>query len=654
MANIARLGVVLGLNSAEFTKGMESAKKSVVSFAQDAMPMLKNAALVGVAALTGMVYKSLQLSDQIADLAAATELSVSSVLKISDAFQQSGGKYEEAGKSIQKFSETVDNAAKGSFELQKAFSTVGISLSDLSKLSVEQLFYKAVDGISKVSDSATKAGVKMDLFGKSMRNIDVSGFNDQLKEGTSDFDEYAKGIKAAADLADKLEKNLRELVLIFTKELGPTLNRIFDTINVKGGVSEKVFGGLRDIILDAWYNIEKFVITLQKLEVVLNQLPGGSKQFENFGEQLDALDEKARLLKEKVYGSPTVVTLPKITVLSGEGEGTGGRNVKAGKNPEAEQEKKIQAMIRMASLNADEFHREQTHASEMAASREHMNSLTENGRKIQESVNEVLDATSRKIKEISDKREEAVSKESDPRIIAAYDEQIAKIQIMGNEFATLAGEQTAASIEAQKTFSYGWNQAFQQYAEDAENYAKVGKDMFSAVTGAMSNAITQFVESGKFSFKDFAGSVIKDLIRIQLQAQATALFNKGLKLVMGAIGSYSGGATTMGAGSLEGGEGALSFAVDMTRANGGTVSGGSPYMVGERGAELFIPGRSGTVIPNNNLRDVMGGGGVTYNGTVIQNMQAIDTQSGLQFLAKNKMNIYALNQSAGRSMPASR
>ena len=650
MANIARLGVVLGLNSAEFTKGMESAKKSVTSFAQDAMPMLKNAALVGAAALTGMIYKSLQLSDQIADLAAATELSVSSVLKISDAFQQSGGKYDDAGKSIQKFSETVDNAAKGSFELQKAFSSVGISLDDLAKLSVEQLFYKAIDGISKVSDSATKAGVKMDLFGKSMRNIDVSGFNDQLKEGKSDFDEYALGIKAAADLADKLEKNIRELVLIFTKELGPTLNRIFDTINVKGGLSEKVFGGLRDIILSAWYNIEKFVITLQKLEVVLNQLPGGSKQFENWGEQLDALDEKARLLKDKVYGAPIVATLPLITVTGGDDgkEGKGGRNVKTGKDPAAEQEKKIQAMIRMASLNADEFHREQTHASEMAASREHMNSLTQNGRKIQESVNEVLDATSRKIKEISDKREEAVSKEADPRLIAAYDEQIAKLQIMGNEFATLAGEQSAASIEAQNTFSYGWNQAFAQYAEDAENYATIGKDMFSAVTGSMSRAIDQFVESGKFSFKDFASSVIKDLIKIQLQAQATALFNKGLKLIMGAVSAYSGGASAIGAGSLEGGEGALSFPIDM-RANCGTVSGGSPYMVGERGPEIFMPSRSGTVIPNNNLGGMGGVTNITNNY-----IDAIDTKSFEDRIYGSSRAVWAANAYANKGLSNSR
>jgi phage-related minor tail protein len=172
------------------------------------------------------------------------------------------------------------------------------------------------------------------------------------------------------------------------------------------------------------------------------------------------------------------------------------------------------------------------------------------------------------------------------------------------------------------------------------------------MTGAMNKAIDEFVDNGKFSFSDFAASVIKDLIKIQLKMAAMKLFELGFKAVSGAISAGSG-ATTIGEGSLAGGEGALSFPVDM-RANGGSVSADSPYIVGERGAELFMPSRSGTIIPNNNIGNMMGGGGVTYNGTVIQNMTAIDTQSGLEFLAKNKMNIYALNQSASRSMPTSR
>lgn len=48
------------------------------------------------------------------------------------------------------------------------------------------------------------------------------------------------------------------------------------------------------------------------------------------------------------------------------------------------------------------------------------------------------------------------------------------------------------------------------------------------------------------------------------------------------------------------------------RANGGSVSSGTPYVVGERGAELFVPKSNGMIVPNNAL----GGGGTTINLTV--------------------------------------
>lgn len=47
------------------------------------------------------------------------------------------------------------------------------------------------------------------------------------------------------------------------------------------------------------------------------------------------------------------------------------------------------------------------------------------------------------------------------------------------------------------------------------------------------------------------------------------------------------------------------------RANGGSVSAGTPYVVGERGAELFVPNSNGTIIPNGGM-----GSGTTINLTV--------------------------------------
>lgn len=62
------------------------------------------------------------------------------------------------------------------------------------------------------------------------------------------------------------------------------------------------------------------------------------------------------------------------------------------------------------------------------------------------------------------------------------------------------------------------------------------------------------------------------------------------------------------------------------RATGGPVSGNSPYMVGERGPELFVPSVSGTIIPNNRIgamggRPVNTGGGSTR--TVIRGQDII-------------------------------
>ena len=50
-------------------------------------------------------------------------------------------------------------------------------------------------------------------------------------------------------------------------------------------------------------------------------------------------------------------------------------------------------------------------------------------------------------------------------------------------------------------------------------------------------------------------------------------------------------------------------------AMGGPVTAGSPYLVGERGPELFVPDASGSIIPNHDLPMAGGsalGGGPTY------------------------------------------
>jgi phage-related minor tail protein len=47
---------------------------------------------------------------------------------------------------------------------------------------------------------------------------------------------------------------------------------------------------------------------------------------------------------------------------------------------------------------------------------------------------------------------------------------------------------------------------------------------------------------------------------------------------------------------------------------GGPVNAGSPYVVGEKGPELFVPSSSGSIVPNGAMGNSGGGsGGVTVN-----------------------------------------
>jgi lambda family phage tail tape measure protein len=198
--------------------------------------------------------------------------------------------------------------------------------------------------------------------------------------------------------------------------------------------------------------------------------------------------------------------------------------------------------------------------------------------------------------------------------------------------------------EIRTSFVEGWESATRKFKQDSTNAFRLGEQAFTSMTDSMTGAINNFVESGKFSFSDLISSMIKDLLRFQLQAQATSLFNNigGFFKALIPSGGFSSGNASPGI-KLSG------------FADGGEPPVGVPSIVGERGAELFVPKTSGTIIPNHQLSSALGASQqVIYNGTVIQNMSAIDTQSGVQFIAKNKDAIWAANQSANRSLPMSR
>ena len=174
MANfIGRLGVLLGLDSAEFQKGIQQASRQLDSFVEKA----KTTAAVGATAFAAMAYQAMKLADEIVDTAKANDIAVDSVLKLRSALALSGGEAENAGKFLSSFTATIDKAAEGSFETQKTLKTLGVSLGDLRTMNIDELFTKTVGSLAQMEDPLTRNARAMELFGKAAKGVDFIELN---------------------------------------------------------------------------------------------------------------------------------------------------------------------------------------------------------------------------------------------------------------------------------------------------------------------------------------------------------------------------------------------------------------------------------------------------------------------------------------------
>jgi lambda family phage tail tape measure protein len=205
-----------------------------------------------------------------------------------------------------------------------------------------------------------------------------------------------------------------------------------------------------------------------------------------------------------------------------------------------EKAEKQAEMLKVAKLISDEYNRQQVYSVQQLAIRNQMLGMTQDERRVQEAINQVTSETSRMIDEITKKKEDAAGRDGDPEVIAEYDIQIAKVIELEQVYIQMARTVEETSIATQRTFAFGWDTAFNQFTENAYNYATLAQDIFSTLTSNMNQAINTFVQTGKFAFKDFATSVIQDLLAIELRMQASQLLSMGIKAFMGSFGGSAG------------------------------------------------------------------------------------------------------------------
>ena len=179
-----------------------------------------------------------------------------------------------------------------------------------------------------------------------------------------------------------------------------------------------------------------------------------------------------------------------------------------------------------------------------------------------------------------------------------YAEQLISMEqlMTGTMAANEAYESSVDKITRNKTALEEYRDATQDLNKSLENVAVSGlRNLEDSLLGVMNGTM-----SVKDAFRSMATSIINDLIRIQIQRSITGPLADALGGLFGGFGKAT---------------------VPTGKAIGGAVSRGSPYMVGERGPEMFIPNSSGAIVPN----DKLGGSG---QGAVIVN-QTINLSTGV-------------------------
>jgi phage-related minor tail protein len=443
----------------------------------------------------------------------------------------------------------------------------------------------------------------MDMFGRAVRGLDIKSLGDQLQNNKNKFEDSEQAFIRIANSIDRLDKFFFNLKIQIANGVAPA----FDILTMS---------------MENWQTRSKGIV--DRFAEIRKEAGWWAAWLDKEGLR------KYVASSEREFGSVQGANVPGI--MSGIG-GTAApskniREVTEAKNKEAEAEAK---RLAEAAKRQQEFYEREvliSQAKGVRLQKEHeLAFLTENERKLQL---ELFD--------IEQKRQ-----------LLTLGDQFGRKMTEEQANSWMEGEKARAREayqigESQRSFEFGWKKAFASYTDNATNAARMGEQAFVSVTQNLETALDNFVQTGKLSFSDLARSIISDLIKIQLRAQATAIFKgSGLGDLLGGFFGGGGSSPAFGSTAFWGG-----------KANGGDVSNSNSYMVGERGPELFVPKTSGTIIPNHKLGSMGDGPQVVYNGPYIANMQTIDTQSATQFLAKNKQAVWSANQSAQRSLPQSR
>ena len=170
-----------------------------------------------------------------------------------------------------------------------------------------------------------------------------------------------------------------------------------------------------------------------------------------------------------------------------------------------------------------------------------------------------------------------------------------------------------------------YGRAVRKLQDEFSGMSDIVKDVADTIEGSMTSAFDSILE-GTFNLRDALNDLLKDIAKL--------FAHQAIKSLLGTSDGSAGILGSLFAGG---------------RASGGSVAAGRSYVVGERGPELFTPGRSGMISPAGSF-----GGGIkiidqrTTSAAPIQARQGAD--GSMEFIIRDTIR-KVLPSELNRTMP---
>jgi lambda family phage tail tape measure protein len=648
------------------------------------------------AAFAALGMKAINIADEIQDMADATGIGAGQLMNLKQSLIEAGGKAESFVGITSKLSVGIGQAMDGNEKFQKSFRDLGVYITDSNGKIRDSgdILQDVVGKLAGIEDPAVRSARAVELLGKEASKIDwskVSAGRDAIKDEQiaalanyrGEIDKLANSIEtklvtAFGELATAVNKGgLVEGLAVAIEQMGtlvsyiPGLGKMADLVDKARmeRLGARAGGGRGGQGGPTAEELKKFQDSQNPVKAAAGGFGGPSeqaikaaadsrqriaqseaeirKQLElSTANQVGAIEINAKY--EAVKAKAEIDNKERLSAAQKTAE-----YVAKEKEIFAKRDNDIAKIRRELNVRiaTEEMAQAEQNAREMAGYYQQVDQArlqafdqTESIRLAREELarritleEKIITLSDREAKNaiellgIEEERLKAI------RAIAAiqnlpYEDRVKKEKEVNDEY--IKGKQIILDrqnieFEATRNFTKGWEKALAEYTESSQNSFQTAGKLFGKITGNMEDAIVDFAKTGRFEFKSFMASILEDLLRSQVRNLIASLF--GLK---------SSGGT--GSGGLFGGSIIPGFL-----AKGGSAQAGKPYVVGEKGPELFIPGASGSVVPNN----MLGSGGMT---NVVYNINAVDTTSFKQLLARDPGFIYAVTEQGRKTVPSTR